>query len=408
MVVLFFYDLAKAVARIRFGDPDLASLLTVGLWGWPHAGDLFSGHLDYRVSHLPQADFHGQLLAEITSEICAYPLLRFWYYERPDQRSAAVFTSDEDGSTPEQVHELAGVLNANDARASFYLMKNTRLDRSAVDALRKAGHAFGPHINPGNTTDEWCFDFPRVVAEETGLFEERFGGRCRSIQCHLAPWHGYMRWVPDFMQHGYRMLMAYLSLPLEMLNRFMCGSGRPMKFTDQHGSVYDCWQQPIILFDDTALKGRISRDPGTMISEFGVVLEACREEHHSALGLLSHPINFSGFSRPLFEPLLKKLKEQRVPVYSGDAWCEFQDRRYNARLSPRIEESGRVSYSVDCPEAPLSLMAPFGPEEAGIRIHGRSVKGSPGRISGRHRCIFGLEGGKSEVVFERAVDPAAE
>ena len=63
-LALFFYDLPAAVARIRFGNPDLSSRLTTGLWDWLHAGDLFAGQVDERVKHLPQADLHGQLLAK--------------------------------------------------------------------------------------------------------------------------------------------------------------------------------------------------------------------------------------------------------------------------------------------------------------------------------------------------------
>ncbi|HOS44698.1 MAG TPA: hypothetical protein PK794_13495, partial [Armatimonadota bacterium] len=55
-VALFFYDLPKAVARLRFGDPDLASVETSGQWHWTHASDLFAGYLDDRVTHRPQAD----------------------------------------------------------------------------------------------------------------------------------------------------------------------------------------------------------------------------------------------------------------------------------------------------------------------------------------------------------------
>ena len=78
-VTLFFYDLAEAVARIRFGNPDLSGYTTSATWPWPHALDLFEGHLDPRAAHLPQADLHSQLLARMLTGTAPFPLARLWY-----------------------------------------------------------------------------------------------------------------------------------------------------------------------------------------------------------------------------------------------------------------------------------------------------------------------------------------
>ena len=39
-----------------------------------------------------------------------------------------------------------------------------------------------------------------------------------------------MSLLGDHVALGYRMLFAYLSIPIERLNRYMCGSGRPLRF----------------------------------------------------------------------------------------------------------------------------------------------------------------------------------
>jgi len=252
-VAIFFYDLPLAVARIRFGDPELASYCTTGVWSWLHAIDLFQGHVDERVKHLPQADSHGQLLAKVVTDICAYPLARLWYYPESKQKSAAVFESDDDHSTPQQFGELSDSLAAHEATGTFYLMKDTYLSDETVKEMRAMGHTFAPHVNPHNSKDEWYYAFPDVLREETRLFKERFGECSQSIQCHCAPWQGYMDWVPTFIQLGYRLLFAYLSAPIQMLNGYMCGSGRPIRFYDTDGTLHDCWQQPLLSYDDTTL-----------------------------------------------------------------------------------------------------------------------------------------------------------
>ncbi|NQU11761.1 hypothetical protein HQ590_13285, partial [bacterium] len=240
-LVLFFYDLPAAVARIRFGNPELASYLTTGLWRWWHACDLFVGHVDERVKHLPQADFHGQLLAKVLTDVASYPLARLWYYPQAAQRSVAIVQSDDDGSTPEQFQEISECLRARGGTATFYLVHTTLLSEQMVRDLRGGGHTFAPHADPHRCTDERCFDFPRILREETADFKRRFGDCSSTIQCHCAPWHGYLDWVPMFRQEGYRLLFAYLAGPTNHWHTYMCGSGRPLRFCDQTGQLHDCW-----------------------------------------------------------------------------------------------------------------------------------------------------------------------
>ncbi len=362
-VALFFYDLPKAVARIRFGNPDLASLSAAGHWEMIHAFNLFIDHLDGRVSHLPQADFHCQLLAKVLTDICAYPLPRFWYYEEAQHGTAAVFQSDDDGSTPEQFQELSEALIQRGGTATFYLMEDTKLSDEQVQDLRAKGHTFGPHVNAASSGEDFRLGLPAQLVKETQLFRDRYGEMSSTIQSHCAPWYGYMDWVPLHIENGFRLLFAFIGNTMNLFNRYMCGSGRPMKFFDVDGTLYDCWQQPLVTMDDGSIKERISNNYPQLIKQFASLLRNALEKSHTAISILSHPVSFSTYSKVFMAPAFELLAQANVPIYNGDEWCEFLDRRDAVRIQHSIGENSEMCYTVSNLAGRLPLMLPITPAE---------------------------------------------
>ncbi len=328
-IAVFFYDLPQTIVRLRFGDPALAGYATLGRWfWWSHSADLFVDVLDRRLAHRPQADLQAQFLANLLTELSPLPLPRLWYYERADQCSAAVFSSDDDDSSWEDFDALGRAVEAHGGGITFNLMADTQLTEAQVAELRRRGHTFAPHLNPHRSgEEEWYFAFPAVIAAETADFKRRYGRCSPSLQCHCAPWQGYQDWVPLFQTAGFRMLHAYLSIPVELLNRYLCGSGRPMKFIDDAGTIHDCYQQPAMTFDDATLEELIHADHRPLAADFGRMLQASLDEHYTAMSFSSHPISYTRYSKPLMDDCLRQLAANRVPVYNGDDWCDFQDRR---------------------------------------------------------------------------------
>ena len=392
-VVFVLYDLPKAVARLRFGDPELASVETSGQWHWTHASDLFA-HCDDRVLDRPQADFHGQLLAKVLTDLCPYPLARCWYYAKTTQRSAVVFSSDDDWSTPEQFRRLSDALVSHGGKATFYLVKDTKLSDADIAGLRALGHTFAPHVFLPDG-EELAYAFPKHMEEETRLLKARLGELSTSLQMHRAPWLGYMTWVPAFIRYGFRMLMAYLSLPPQNVNRYMCGSGRPLKFVDEGGAVYDCWQQPVLSYDDETLIPAMTADPQAFVRKFAEILRPAMEEHHTTLGMASHPVSYATYSQPFFDALLDLIVAERVPIYNGDQWCEFNDRR-NAVQVEQSQDGDALTCTVRGLVGELPLMLPVtGP--ASVTINGAPAEGTVlRRLQQEYLCVQ-LEGDGSEI-----------
>lgn len=373
-VTAFLYDLPKAVARIRFGNPELVDTLTNGHWSWVHTVDLFTDHVDPRVSHLPQADLHGQLLAAAVEDASPAPLARLWYYPSAAHTTAAVVQSDDDWSTPEQFAALVGAIERHGGTATFYMMEQSLLPDGELMRLRERGHTFGPHVNafpkaddldkPSGRGVDLRESFINAMQRETQRFDQRYGRRSATLQSHCAPWAGYMEFVPLHVRHGYRMLFAYLSGPQPMINRFMCGSGRPMRFCDEDGVIHDCWQQPVTTYDDASLKPRIASEPASVLGEFDLIFRDAVARTHTAFTLLSHPVSFATYSQPFIEPCLARFAEAGAPIFNADQWLEFQDRRRHAVVKQRMNDDGAIEVAVDG-EGPLCLMTPA--------VHGKTM-----------------------------------
>jgi hypothetical protein len=371
-VVLFFYDVPKAVARIRLGDPELASMATTGLWNWSHAADLFDGFLDDTLRHIPQADIHSQLLAKLLTLISPNPLARWWYYEEPQHSTAAIFVSDDDWSEPEHFDALNDALAKRNGHGTFYLVKETKLADERIHALQRLGHTVAPHV-VSNVPDEMYFNFPLALKEETALLKRRAGALSTSLQTHAAPWFGYTNYASLCRTAGFRMLMHYISLPTARLNSFMCGSGRPMKFVEQNGTILDCWQQPGAVLDDASLVEAIQQNLNAVLARFMTLFNGCVYDHHTPLAIASHPVSFYTYSRPFIEACFDAFYRKHLPIYNADEWCALADRRRNAWIDFEGWAGDKLCWRVARLAGKLPLMIPAADtvgRNATVRVNG--------------------------------------
>jgi hypothetical protein len=390
-MTLFFYDLAEAVARIRFGDPDLSGYVTNGQWPWPHTMDLFVDRIDERVAHLPQADLHAQCLASAIVNTTPYPLARLWYYEEASYGTVGIMQSDGDLSAREQFFELAQTVEHFGGTGTFYLMEDTHLTEADVDGLRARGHTFAPHVAAAEKGEELYFALPDALKEETGSFAERFGAVSPTLQCHWAPWPSYMSIVPVHVEHGYRLLFAYLPAPEQFWAKHICGSGRPLRFCDRDGTLHDCWQQPLVTMDDLSVVELLRDRTGEAKRRFDTAFDAALNTNHTALAILSHPVSFSTYSSPVQEHCFGRFRDADLPIYNADAWLDFTERRAKVRFEQRREEDGVVVLTVLSVDGKIPVMIPVTPsmpKNQNIEINGKRIETAElERLGGRWSCV---------------------
>ncbi|HOD48700.1 MAG TPA: hypothetical protein PKY01_11920 [Candidatus Hydrogenedentes bacterium] len=402
-VALFFYDVAETVARIRFGNPALGGYTTCRTWDWPHALDLFESHVDPGAAHLPQADLHGQLLARVLTDAAPYPLPRLWYYEEAAYATAGVFESDGDYSEPSQFRALASALEKQGGAATFYLMRATKLSQADVAALRARGHTFGPHVDPLARDDELYFALPEGLKEETAHFAARFGPVSPTLQCHCAPWPSYMAMAPAHIENGYRLLFAYLPGSSGLWGKYMCGSGRPLKFCDRDGTMHDCWQQPLVILDDESLIPFLRDHRDAACSAFDAALDAALAQNHTAMPMLSHPVSFCTYSSPVMEHVFERLHGAGAPIYNADEWLRFIDWRAEARVAVEQDESGGIFCTVSGLAGRIPVMFPARKLREGslrVSVNGENAPYSVLDRLGEEHLVIQLDGEKHGFVAQ--------
>jgi hypothetical protein len=153
---------------------------------------------------------------------------------------------------------------------------------------------------------------------------------------------------------------------------FLCGSGRPIRFFDRHGEQFNCWQQPLIFFDDAllieffAMKERALRI-------FSSKLEDSAKRTHSTLSILSHPLSFTGYSKPVWEAVLDILHAGGHPVYNGDKWLDFLDRRSAVEITHATTDTGTLLLKVNKLDGRLPLMVPAS-DVLEVLVNGQSAE----------------------------------
>jgi hypothetical protein len=168
---------------------------------------------------------------------------------------------------------------------------------------------------------------------------------------------------------------------------------------DARGTIYDCWQQPCLTFDDASLQRRISEDFPALIGEFERLLRGCLEEHHSSLCLASHPVSFATYSQPFLEACFERLARAGVRISNGDEWYGLVARRQAAKLDQERQPDGTLVCTVSGLTGKLPLMVPWR-GEARVAVNGAVTEVSRQQRLGEGYVCVQLEGDGSGIRVE--------
>ncbi len=388
-VVVFFYDPPAAVARIRFGDPDLADISTASMRGDPRSTDLFTHQIDASRMYLPQADIHCAFLANVLTHVSPRPLPRLWHYPRAEQRSVLALRSDGDHSTPEQFEMLREAVERRGGRCTFYLTRDTRLPDSVVRKFSDRGHSFSIHSNP-HTGEDPYFTMDGILEDDIQAFRSRYGVQPRTTQVHSAYWRGHMDLIPTYYRLGLRLAVTVGAFGPRLgncLGRYLAGSCRPMKFVSADGRIHDVFQMPYNIFDDASLRDRLSTQPGEELVRAAKAMDDCVNVHFSPVGFQSHPVSFATYASPYIGGVMDEGQKRGIPVTSMEDWYAFTQARYDAALSVLHTCDNAISCRLAAKSTcrPLSVMLPL---SAGRECRTAAVNG---RATDTHDiCMFGI------------------
>lgn len=351
--VVFGFDLAKSVARLRHGDPDLADMPN---HRWDHIGrpsDLFIGQLDPRQANVPQADVLTAVLGRVIESLAPQP--RLWYYPDADQRGVLIMTSDDDWSTLEQFNVLGEALRQYEATCTWYVVHSSVLTTERMDRWEQEGHSFSVHpAMDGDTRSANPVDMhqrlwvPQMVRDNVERHRRQYGRPVNTIRNHAIRWVGYVDLARLHAELGIRSEANYVTVGLTNVG-WMTGSGRLARFVDETGEVIDHYQISTHWTEEALVSGGHSsserwqyvraQDATNDIIVRGI------ERYHTPVTLNSHPVSFATYSRPLIESNWATAREHGAPIVSADAWTDWTDRRNAVRLG-RVNGSWTVSSSL--------------------------------------------------------------
>jgi hypothetical protein len=345
---VFAYDLAASTVSFRQGRPELAS---TGLApdadgdGAFTPSDLFQGHLDAGLRHVPQADLQQRLLVRLLEWVSepAGPLAYLWPF--PSGAPAiALINGDSDGMTRPQMEWYVNMTEAHGGRYTIYVMEQhwPLLPPALAAEYHRRGHSVGPHIwlNLEPTPAEMA----ARIAEEAVGFARTYGQAPRTTRHHCVVWPGWVDTAKALAAAGIRLETNYRAAE-RYQSGYLTGSGLPLRFIDERGEFVECFQQETLLCDDYLLIDKSFRRPldeGEAIALSRTLLDDAVERYHTAVQMYFHPVYSTGlmvrtgqFIRTAgwLEAVLKHCQARGVPMPSTDAWCEFTERRRTTRLA---------------------------------------------------------------------------
>ncbi|MBM7788480.1 hypothetical protein [Tenggerimyces flavus] len=362
-VVVFAYDLAKAVSLIRQGDPGRVGARGLGAGEPYRMQDLITGYADPTCWHLPQADIHAMLLVNAVNQVSRSPQPRWWYYPEPSTRSVLVLDSDDDWSAPEHFDALIESVEGHGGRITIYLMmgptKRTIATPEKVAAWRERGHSFGIHHNAydpafeGEDPEELMED---VIRKDIAEFQELYGFVPLANRNHCLGWKGYVDVPKLYAELGTDLDLNATNAGPSWL-KYLTGSARPMRFVDSDGTLIDCFQQSTQGYDDLAVKSLLTADPAGQAALTVRLMEEKVQRYFGPMSMLSHPVSFFTYSSAYMNACWSAARELGMPIWSADDWAAFTRARDSARITSQQWEGTRFRCEVSG-RTPLTLTLP--------------------------------------------------
>jgi hypothetical protein len=333
--IVFAFDLAKSVARLRHGDPDMADI-SAHRHDWiRRPSDLHVGQLDPRQGAVPQADILTATLARAIEDLAPQP--RIWYYPDAAQRSVMLQTSDDDWSTLEQFEVMTAVLKQYDARCSFYVVHSSVLTKELMSRWEDDGHVFTVHPSEPwdnkrgqGPKDPQSFWVPAMIEREVERHRREYDRPVYTIRNHAIRWTGYVSQARLHAKLGIRGDANTFSVGQVNIG-YVCGSGRNAPYVDLDGEVIDSYQIPSHWTEEALVNPWHTSSQNYNMQKAqaltGAVIRSAHTTYHTPTILNSHPVSFATYSQPLIEDNWKTARELGIPIQSADEFMHWTEAR---------------------------------------------------------------------------------
>ena len=325
-----------------------------------------------------------------------------------------VATGDEHDSNNYQ--NLVAAFEARDVRGSLYVVNYNRApDADTLAQLQQAGHEFGLHPWVLGATPWGLSDLEAAYDLVLGWFTARSAVPSRTIRLHQVAWFGWVDAARVAADHNigldasfYNWGPAITYTDGRQAKGFINGSGLPMRFVDEGGSVLSVYQQVTSLVDEqlvvdsggTCCSERLSAADAIAVSR--QLIDASEAGGFSAITTQFHADYYNDRNaqctnqRLWTDGTMDYALSLGIPIWTAERWLEFAESRAGTAVAGLAYQPGdEVVFTVTVPAGsePLSLYMPSTSGTLPLRrvsIDGALAPISDAQVGGRSVGMFSV------------------
>ncbi len=365
----FTYDLPESIILTRQGNPANGNIDVDGD-GVLRTIDLFQRQgggapwVDLNNVPVPQADEQQRLLARLVRQLQTSPAPQLWYFPGTS-RTMVIITGDAHANPTSYYTNEINSLNTYNAKMTLYMSIAGEPNNASVQAWRAQGYEFGIHpyayipdtYPPYNVTN---------LSEGYNAMESWFSSsfsspKSRTVRNHQVAWLGYTDAVDLQVAHGIAMDTDYYTWGPWLhksdgtwAHGYITGSGLPMKFVKQDGTILPVYQQNTHLVDEQmiinagAAYENLTGAQGAVISR--TLIDASQAGYYSALMTQFHiDYYINGDPEIWAEQTMAYAQSLGIPMWNADKWLSFTETRHDANYSNTTwnGQSGVLSFNLN-------------------------------------------------------------
>lgn len=381
-LIVFAYDPAQCIARLRQGDPSRANFLPPGL-PTPRATFLHQADPPEDTAWRPTADLHAQCLCEMVRRALGAngPVPTLWHIPE-GHPSILLFSGDEDASAQEaNDRQMRDVESFGGAMSLYVIHGNTSITREHIAEYTRRGHTISVHPDLLSTAKRSPGDQLARAGQEVRSFQEKFGQPVRTLRNHHYMWPGYVDLPEVWERLGVGMdantTATLYGMSLASGPYVNIHSAVPLRFVRQDGSLIDVFQQPTHINDDIISHPRKAASEKYTPEQWDWIVERLLDDatryFHGPICANFHPCNYVDFSGEHGRLLMRRVRERGLPIWSLDRWHDWWRARSTWRTMSIENRDGQMCWMFKGDRC-SGLAVRFAAEHAITDVH---VNGAP-------------------------------
>ncbi len=408
----FLYDLARNIAYTRQGNPANAGVDVDGD-GILRTIDLFQSAggglpwVDRELIPIPQADEQQRFFARLVRLMVssAKPLPQLWYF--PDtSKTMLILTGDAHADQTADFQTEINVLNTYNAKMTFYLSIAGEPPDASMQAWRAEGYEFGihPYAYREDTYEPYKItNLTQGYDVFDNWWSENYSTpKSRTVRNHEIAWLGWTDAVDLEVNHDIALdLNFYHWGPwLQKTNGiwphgYFTGSGQPMKFVHENGTIINNYQLLTELVDEQMVTGagpayeQLSPDQAFDVTRS--LIDASQSGYYSTLVNQFHVCLFDN-TYSWVVGTLAYASSLGIPMWNADTYLSFTEARHDASYSNISwnDLTGTLTFNLESSAgspATLTTLLPF--NYNGMVLQSVTVDGSP--VAFTNQAVNGVE-----------------